>query len=221
MAILLTLLTFLLFISLSYFRSQRAEAAAPPPRLWPAPRAPEMVREQGFDLPKGYCFHPGHTWMLDEGRQNARVGLDSFAANLIGKVDRVEVAGLNRWVRQGQRLWTLTSDGFSVDMVSPVEGIVIAANPAVQQDPSLITRDPYGDGWILVVKSPDLAINLSNLLPAPFVRPWMQSTLDRLRALTAQFAPALAQDGGLPVTGLLRRLEPGLQRRLAKEFFLS
>lgn len=220
MAILLTLLTFLLFISLSYFRSQRAEAAARP-QLWPLPRAPEMQREQGFEIPKGYCFHPGHTWVLDEGRQNARVGLDSFAANLLGKIDRVEVAGLNRWVRQGQRLWTLASDGLSVEMVSPVEGIVVAANPAVLEDPGLIARDPYGNGWILVLKSPDLATNLGNLLPTPFVRSWMQSTLDRLRTLTTQFAPALAQDGGVPVSGLLRRLEPGLQRRVAKEFFLT
>ena len=45
---------------------------------------------------------------MDEGRQNARVGIDAFAANLFGKIDSIEVADLNRWVRQGQKLCTVT-----------------------------------------------------------------------------------------------------------------
>ena len=68
-----------------------------------------MTKDNGFDIPKGFCFHPGHTWVYDEGRQNARVGLDSFATHLMGKIERVEVANLNRWVRQGQKVCTVTA----------------------------------------------------------------------------------------------------------------
>jgi glycine cleavage system H lipoate-binding protein len=223
MAILLTLLTFLLFISISYLRRHREEAATASSPLWgfTRPFAPEVVREHGFEIPQGYCFHPGHTWVLDEGRQNARMGLDSFAGNLLGKIDRIEVTGLNRWVRQGQKVWTVTRDGLSVDMLSPVEGMVMGVNPHVLEDPNLVARDPYGEGWVLVVKSPDLPINLNNLVKGSLVRVWMQNTLDRLREMTAQLAPALAQDGGLPIAGLLGRLEPGLGRRMVKEFFLT
>ena len=100
MSILFVLLMFLLIISITYFVKRPGEAI--PVVLAEVPQAPEVEREMGFDVPKGYCFHPGHTWVLDEGRQNARIGLDAFAANLLGKIDRVEVIGLNRWVRQGQ-----------------------------------------------------------------------------------------------------------------------
>lgn len=220
MAILLTLLTFLLFISITYYRSQRQQTASRP-TLWPAPPQPEIQRAQGFEIPQGYCFHPGHSWVLDEGRQNARVGLDSFAADLIGKIDRIELVPLNHWVRQGQRLCTLTREGLSLDLLSPIEGVVIAVNTNVLQDPSLAVKDSYGDGWLAVVKAPEMTISLNNLLRGALVRPWMQSTLERLGAMVGQLAPALAQDGGLPVAGLLARLEPGLQRRLAKEFFLT
>ena len=41
-----------------------------------------MAKDQGSDVPRGYCFHPGHTWVLDEGRQNARIGLDTFGDHL-------------------------------------------------------------------------------------------------------------------------------------------
>lgn len=222
MSILFVLLTFLLFITISYLRGQRREAAVavrePVTPLAPRPPSP---RERGFEAPKGYCFHPGHTWVLDEGRQNARVGMDTFAATLLGKIDRIEVTGLNRWVRQGQKLWSVTRDALTVEMVSPVEGVITAVNPHVLQDPSLAIKDPYGEGWIAVVQSPDLVTNFRNLVKGMLVRAWMQSTLERLQLLTTPLAGAVARDGGLPIAGLLGQVEPGLQRRLVAEFFLT
>ncbi len=221
MTILFVLLTFLVIISITYY-TKRGQPAVQRPQVLVAPAvAPRMVRDMGFEIPKGYCFHPGHTWVIDEGRQNARVGMDSFAASLLGKVDRVEVAGLNRWVRQGQKVWSVTRDGMTVDMVSPIEGVVIAVNPEVQKDPSLITRDPYKDGWVCVIKSPDMTTNVNNLLKGSFVAPWMQNTLGRMRAMTPQLSTATAQDGGLPVSGLLAQVDPTTQRAMIKEFFLT
>ena len=125
MSILFVLLTFLVVITVTYFLRRDQPAVGVQAQAFPRVAAPVMAKEQGFDVPRGYCFHPGHTWVLDEGRQNARIGLDTFGANLIGKIDRVEVVGLNRWVRQGQKLCTITQDGTSVDLLSPVEGVII------------------------------------------------------------------------------------------------
>ena len=222
MTILFVLLTFLVIISITYFTKygpQPGVTVQPP--LFANPPAPRVMRDFGFEIPKGYCFHPGHTWVLDEGRQNARVGMDSFAANLLGKIDRLEVAGLNRWVRQGQKLWSVTRDGLTVDMLSPVEGVVIAVNPEVQRDPKLVTKDPYQDGWVCVVKSPDIGTNVNNLLRGQFVGPWMQNTLRRVGAMTAQMTGATAQDGGVPIAGLLAQVEPALQKAMIREFFLT
>jgi glycine cleavage system H lipoate-binding protein len=220
MTILFVLLTFLVILAITYYTRQGQPAVRPVVAVG-APAQPRILRDYGFDIPKGYCFHPGHTWVLDEGRQNARVGVDSFAANLIGKPDRIEVEGLNRWVRQGQKVWSVTKDGMTVDMVSPVEGVVIAVNPEVQKDPSLLTKDPYKDGWVCVIKSPDLAINANNLVRGSFVGPWMQNSLRRVGALTAQTAGATAQDGGLPVPGMLTKVDAATQRAMIKEFFLT
>jgi glycine cleavage system H lipoate-binding protein len=219
MSILFVLLMFLLILSITYFVKRPGETTQP--AMIAAPPAPEIEREVGFDVPKGYCFHPGHTWVLDEGRQNARIGLDAFATNLLGKIDRIEVIGLNRWVRQGQKLMTVTHGGMTADLVSPVEGIVISVNPQILRDPDLLVKDPYQDGWVCVVKSPDLATNVRNLVQGTMVAPWMQHTLGRLTNLTSQYVTATAADGGLPILGLLGQLEPGLQQRLIHEFFLT
>jgi len=220
MTILFVLLTFLVIITITYY-TKRGEPVVQPMVMAGRPAAPRLNRDMGFDIPNGYCFHPGHTWVLDEGRQNARVGMDNFATNLIGKIDRIEVAGLNRWVRQGQKVWSVTRDGMTVDMVSPVEGVVIAVNQEVQKDPSLAAKDPYKDGWVCVIKAPELATNVNNLLRGTFVGPWMQNTLRRFGAMTAQLAGATAQDGGLPVPGVLAQVDPATQKALIKEFFLT
>ncbi len=221
MSILFVLLTFLLVASITYFLRREQPGVTAEARIYPEPAAPTMLREQGFEIPKGYCFHPGHTWVLDEGRQNARIGMDSFGASLVGRIDRVEVVGLNRWVRQGQKVCSVTRDGLSLDLLSPIEGVIIAVNQDVVRDPSLVLKDPYKAGWICVIKSPEIATNLNNLMQGALVGPWMQNTLRRLSTMTSKLGVAAAADGGLPVSGLLVQVEPGVQRSLIHEFFLT
>ena len=221
MSILFVLLMFLLVMSISYFRSRGEVVAATQPEAFAGPQAPRMQREYGFSIPEGYAFHPGHTWVLPEGGENARVGLDSFAANLLGKIDRIDVTGTNRWVRQGQKLITLVTGGQSFDLVSPVEGVVTAINQDLAHDPSLPTRDPYQAGWIAMVKAPDLTFNKKNLVQGGMVAPWLQNSVTRLNGMVGQLAPTMAADGGLPMGGLMTRVSVEVRDRLAKEFFLS
>jgi glycine cleavage system H protein len=218
-SILFVLLMFLLILTVTYFRGRKELPAQP--EAWATPKAPRMEREYGFSIPQGYSFHPGHTWVTNEGGENTRIGLDSFAANLLGKVDQIDVVGTNRWVRQGQKIMTVKSGDLAVEMLSPIEGVITTINRAVVDDPGLASRDPYKDGWIAIVKSPDFAINQKNLVQGPMVAPWMQNNVSRLNAMVAEAGPLLAQDGGQPVSGLLSRVAADVRRTLIKEFFLN
>lgn len=220
MSILFVLLMFLLVISVRYFIEPKSEPMAVP-EIVTKPQPPRLKREYGFEIPQDYCFHLGHMWVSKEGTDDARVGADQFVTNLLGKIDQVDVRGANRWVRQGQKLITLSSGGTSVDLLSPVEGVVTAVNDDVLKDPSLLTKDPYENGWIAIVKAPDLKVNQRNLIQGSMVAPWMQNNMARLNAMLAGPAPALAQDGGAPIEGLLTKLNPELRQSVVKEFFLS
>src|SRR5271169_1213760 len=221
MSILFVLLTFLLILSILYFRRPEGAAVAVQAAPFEKVSVPKMIKSAGFDVPENYSFHPGHTWVVDEGRQNARVGIDAFAGNLFGQVDSVELADLNRWVRQGQKLCTVKHGDQSVDMLSPVEGVLISLNHEVLKNPNLITEDPYKNGWLCVVKAPELATNVKNLLQGPIVPAWMQNSIARLGGMMQQLSPALAQDGGLPMKGLLFQVDASVRDQLVKEFFLT
>jgi glycine cleavage system H lipoate-binding protein len=219
MSILFVLLMFLLIISVRYFIEPKPQPVIEP-EIVAKPQPPLVKREYGFEIPQGYCFHLGHTWVMKEGTEDARVGVDKFVTNLMGKIDHIEVRGADRWVRQGQKLITLSGEGTTVDLLCPVEGVVTAINHDALRDPTLVTNDPYKNGWIAIVKSPDLKVNQKNLIQGSMVAPWMQNNLTRLNAMLAP-SPALAQDGGHPISGLLPRLTPELRQKVVKEFFLS
>ena len=217
MSVLLVLLMCLIILAISYLRGREedpltaAQAGAP---------GSPLVPDSPLEIPAGHCFHPCHTWLAKEGGENARVGIDSFAASLFGEIDHIEVTQPKRWVRQGQRLMTVSIAGVSVELVSPVEGTVKELNEIALRDPALVVSDPYRSGWIAVLKSPDISINQKNLLQGPMVKLWLRNSLARLNEMVSQLSPALAQDGGVPVQGLLWRVSPELQRKLVKEFFL-
>ena len=223
MSILFVLLTFLLILTVMYFRKPETAENALQVANSQEVAVPVMMSFAGFDIAKGYAFHPGHTWLSDEGHQNARIGLDAFAANLIGQIDSIDFAELNRWVRQGQRLCIITRNGRKIEMLSPVEGVLTSINEDLRSNPGLVAGDPYGAGWLCTIKAPELAINMKNLLQGPIVPAWMQNSVARVGEMLSHMGPmpALAQDGGVPIKGLLFQVSPEVQQKLTKEFFLT
>jgi len=173
MSVLLVLLMFALVMTLGRLLKRRAQpSTAGPVETLPRLR-PRIETKFGTDVPTGYCFHPCHTWAVDEGWQLIRVGVDRFAVNLFGKIEHIDVVGLYRWVRQGQKLMTITVAGISVDLPSPVEGALTAVNRAALENPELVTTDPFCEGWIAVIKSHCYATDQKNLMQGAMVAPWI------------------------------------------------
>jgi glycine cleavage system H lipoate-binding protein len=222
MTVLLILATFIVFLTIDYFYSRKRAAQPVWPPLGPVP-APRLLPNivAGFKLPDNLRYHPGHTWALGESPNLMRVGLDDFAARLIGKVDRVNLPERGRWIRQGQKLVTIYRDGSKAEVVSPMEGIVTDVNEAVARDPALALRDPYGEGWLVTVQSPDAKTNFRNLLGGALARKWMEEAALRLQNRMPALAGAVAQDGGVAVSDLAKDLPEQTWSELTREFFLS
>jgi len=223
MTVILVLLTFAGFLLIDYFRSREhvvVKQALQPVRQEVAPRlAPSVVA--GFQVPDNLRYHPGHTWALSESPNLVRVGLDDFASKLIGKIERITVPQRGQWVRQGQKIWTIFRDGKSVDMVSPIEGTVAEINEAAVRNPESARTDPYGEGWLVTVQSPDAKTNFRNLLGGALARWWTQESANRLLQRMPMAVGALAQDGGVAVDNVTAQMPDQDWAALTKEFFLA
>ena len=220
MSVLLVLLMFAMVMILGHLFKRGTQPSATVPTESARRVRPLIESKFGMDVPRGYCFHPCHTWAVDEGWQLIRVGMDRFAVNLFGRIEHIDVAGLYRWVRQGQKLMTITVGGISVDLPSPVEGALTAVNRAALEDPELVTTDPFCEGWIAVIKSHCFDTDEKNLMHGSMAVQWMRNSFVLLRDLCSQ-SPVLAQDGGPPLAGVLNRVSPELRNRLVKDFFLT
>ncbi|MBI1737788.1 MAG: glycine cleavage system protein H [Acidobacteria bacterium] len=221
MTVLLVLATFVILLTLEYF--MQGKQAPQPAAEAVVPKRPQMLPEfvAGFALPENLRYHPGHTWALSESPNLVRVGMDDFAARLTGNVAKITLPQRGQWVRQGQKVATLFRNGATAEMISPMEGIVTDVNEAVQQNPELARRDPYGEGWLLKLNAPDAKLNFRNLLSGMVARRWMEEAAARLLLHMGTPATALAQDGGVAVEDVSGLLPDEKWAGLTQEFFLS
>lgn len=224
MTVILVLATFVAFLLIDHFFSRRpavqlAVQPAIPAREASARLQPSLVG--GFQVPENLRYHPGHTWALSESPSLVRVGMDDFASKLVGKIDHVSLPQRGQWIRQGQRIWTLHRDGAKVEMVSPIEGSVADINEAVLQNPELASHDPYGEGWLVTVQSPDAKTNFRNLMAGALARWWTEEAASRLQRRVPAALGALAQDGGVAMDNLTTQMPDQNWSDLAREFFLS
>ncbi len=223
MTVIMVLLTFGIFLAIDYVRGQRQLAKQPVLQAAQHDAAPRVVPAlvAGFQVPENVRYHVGHTWALSESPDRVRVGMDDFASKLVGKIESIALPQRGRWVRQGQKIWTIFRDGKSVDMVSPIEGTVTDINEAVIKDPELARKDPYGEGWLLTVQAPDSKLNFRNLLGGALARWWTEESALRLQKRMPMALGALAQDGGVAVDDLTAHMPNEDWATLTKEFFLS
>jgi glycine cleavage system H lipoate-binding protein len=223
MTVIMVLLTFGIFLLIDYVRGQKQVAKQPALQTVRREAAPRMVPAlvAGFQVPENVRYHPGHTWALNESPEMVRVGLDDFASKLVGKIESIALPQRGRWIRQGQKIWTIFRDGKSVDMVSPIEGTVSDINEAVIANPDLARKDPYGEGWLLTVQAPDSKTNFRNLLGGALARWWTEESAMRLQKRMPMAIGALAQDGGVAVDDLTAHMPDQDWAVLTKEFFLS
>ncbi|MCS6952131.1 MAG: glycine cleavage system protein H [Bryobacterales bacterium] len=219
MTVLLVLLTFLTFIVIDYLMSRRrlaVEVASTQPA-----RDLEVAFVEGFRVPRELRYHPGHTWVLRERKNLVRVGIDEFAAALMGKITRMELPRPGLWVRQGQKIFSFYRDGEKAEMVSPTEGEVVEVNTEALKEPALLRKDPYGSGWLLLIHAPDDETVSRNLVPRQLVREWMREAVERLYLRQPRLAGAVAADGGRPVEDLFAALPGESWTKLTQEFFLT
>lgn len=106
------------------------------------------------DYPAELKYTAEHEWLKVEGKRG-RVGITWFAQDQLGDVVYVELPKVGAKVTAMAVFGVIDSVKASSDLYSPVTGTVVASNEALMQQPELVNKDPYGDGWMLDVELDD------------------------------------------------------------------
>jgi glycine cleavage system H lipoate-binding protein len=169
-------------------------------------------------------YHRGHAWARVEENDFVivTVGMDDFAAKLLGSADSISLPRLGSLVNQGSPGWLLKTNSRWIRMLSPVDGEVVAVNYVLGESPGTAFEDPYGNGWLFKVRSKNLTSNLKNMVPKRKVGEWFEDIRDKLasKGLAPASAPLYA-DGGEPIRGMAKAVDPEGWDELAGEFLLT
>jgi glycine cleavage system H lipoate-binding protein len=185
-------------------------------RAGAALKAAAATAASWFEVPEGVLLHPGHTWARLAADGLVAVGLDDFAARLLGPVESIGLPERGAAVAQGVPALLARDGGKVVPLVSPVDGTVAEVNPAAAWQ-----HAPYEAGWLFKVRPARLVENERQLLAGLAARRWLEQAGESLAARASPGLGAVLQDGGTPVHGIAREIEPERWDELCREYFRS
>jgi len=117
-----------------------------------------------MNVPDDLLYTESHEWIKREG-DNIRVGITDHAQAELTDVVYVEIPKQDRHVNAKEPIAVVESVKAASDIYAPVKGTVVDANQELSSNPALINTDPFGKGWIYVLKI-DNADDLKNLKDA-------------------------------------------------------
>jgi len=103
------------------------------------------------NVPAELKYTQDHEWAKKEG-ERIRVGITAFAQEQLGDVVFVELPKVGGKVTQRQSFGVVESVKAVSDLFAPVSGEVVEVNGELSTTPETVNREPYGKGWMIVVK---------------------------------------------------------------------
>lgn len=201
-----------------YVNGGRGAAEGARVRVEARPKAPFAAADL-FAVPDSVHFHPGHSWARFEGGL-ATAGLDEFGHKLVGRIDSIRLPEVGATLAQGEHGWALVAGGRTIDVLSPVDGEVVAVNARAVEKPEEAGADPYGEGWLVRVRAPRPDRNARQLMRGALAKRWTELSWESLAGMNLELGP-VALDGGRPVNGMARAGGDADWDRVASTFFLT
>jgi len=122
-----------------------------------------MAQIKGYEMPDDLYYHEEHSWARVDGTK-VTVGMTDFFQKEAGDIVFVDLPDLEDEVSQGEVCGKIQSRKWIGNLVAPVSGEIVEINEELEDDTTLINKDPYGKGWILVIEASNLDEELDNLI---------------------------------------------------------
>jgi glycine cleavage system H protein len=114
--------------------------------------------------PAGLFYSKEHEWVRLDG-DTATVGITDYAQNSLGDIVYVELPRVGATLAQFGNIGVVESVKAVSDIYTPIGGQVLEVNTALEGDPALVNREPFGEGWLFKVKVNDQAETANLLTP--------------------------------------------------------
>lgn len=107
-----------------------------------------------LDVPEHLEYSDEHVW-VDASTEPAMVGITEYATEQLGELVYIDLPEAGAQVQAGDEVAELESAKAVTPLVTPVAGTIRYVNSEAADDPSIVTGDPYGEGWIFKIELDD------------------------------------------------------------------
>jgi glycine cleavage system H protein len=105
-----------------------------------------------LEYPEDLKYLDSHEYVRLEG-EIATIGISAFAIDQLGDIVYLELPGDGDALAKGERFGTVESVKAVEELISPISGTVIEVNKAMEEAPEELAEDPYGEGWLVKVRT--------------------------------------------------------------------
>ena len=117
-----------------------------------------------MNFPTNVKYTNEHEWTRIEGDE-AYVGITDYAQSQLGDIIFVDIPTEGETLEKGETFGSIEVVKTVSDLFLPIGGEILEVNPALEENPELVNKDPYGEGWIVKIKPAD-ASEADDLLDA-------------------------------------------------------
>ena len=103
-----------------------------------------------MNFPENVKYSSDHEWVRVEGNE-AYVGITDFAQDELGEIVYVDVTTAGDILEQGEVFGSIEAVKTVSDLMVPVGGKVLEINSKLDDEPELVNKDPFGEGWIIKI----------------------------------------------------------------------
>ena len=120
-----------------------------------------------MNVPGNLLYTKDHEWLRVEG-EFGYVGVTDFAQTELGDIVFLEIETLGETLKKEEVFGTIEAVKTVSDIFMPVGGEILEVNPALEDTPDVVNKDPYGKGWMIKIKITDPAEANSLLSPEKY-----------------------------------------------------
>ncbi len=144
---------------------------------------PVYKKMSGYKMIEDYYYHFGHSWVNIEKFPRVKIGMDDFISKILGPPDAINLPPVGTPIRQGEIGCILIRNNNKAPIRAPLSGMVCKVNDKLIKHPEIAHDDPYHEGWLYMLDTENLPLELEGLYSGKECFQWMEKESQNLYEL--------------------------------------
>ena len=122
------------------------------------------MKINAYEIPENLYYIKEHEWVLIENTDTAKIGITDYAQKALREITYFYAGKKGAKVKRMETICKIESRKCAAEILSPLSGVVLRFNNVLSENPGIINQDPYGKGWVTVIRPTSLDKELEKLL---------------------------------------------------------